>query len=79
MQVTWSDIDSNVIEASNLINNKYNQQYYLAFITSVGFDHDNDIDCNGDFDDNAFILENWCEEYHFLFDNCIKVIATYEQ
>lgn len=35
-------------------------------------------DSDGDFDENAFIAENWCEKYQLLLNKYIKITITYE-
>lgn len=35
-------------------------------------------DSDSDFDENAFIVENWCEKYLLLLNKYIKITITYE-
>lgn len=35
-------------------------------------------DSDSGFDENAFIVENWCEKYQLLLNKYIKITITYE-
>lgn len=71
MRATWSDI-------LTLKDNKYDQQDYLIFTISIGFEQDSCSDGSSDFNDNPSIIKNWCEEYQFLLNTCVKVTIAYE-
>lgn len=64
MWVTWSDTESSESEPLRPKEDMYDQKDFLAFTTSMVFD--NDSASGSDIDENAFIIENWCEEYQLL-------------
>ena len=69
-------------DSSTPKDNRYEQQDDLAFIVSIVFDNDNLSDSDSDsdfddFDDNAFIIENYYEKYQSLLNKCIKITTTY--
>ena len=48
MQATWSDTNFEEIASTTSEDAKYDQNDFLAFVTSVEFVHDNECDSNND-------------------------------
>lgn len=55
---------------------KNNQNDYLVFIASLVSNNYDRSD--SDLDENVSIIEEWCEEYQLLLNECIKITTTNE-
>ena len=76
MHATWSDTNSEESDSMASKDAKYDQNDFLAFVTSVEFVHDNECDSNNDDeftnDWKTAFLNNLVVKYEKLIKNYLK-------